>query len=299
MASQNKQKMQGHPTVMSRFVTSGRAGQGLFAAALLAGAVASADTAAAGTGWPQSVSSVYSLHFNGFEVGSFAFQSNSNGKSYSATSKADVSALFGAFKWRGTISASGNLETAGPQPASYLMNFRTKSKAGSVRLGFEKGAVKTVTLDPAKPPSPEAVPVKTEHMKSVFDPLSAILAMTHAGDGNPCAKTVPIFDGKARFNLVMSYKSRQKITEKKPSGQPSELYVCKVKYEPVAGHKPKDFVNPWVDYNAIEITLRPVPSAGVFVPYSITIPTSIGSAVMSAERIDINADGKALIALTR
>lgn len=255
--------------------------------------------APAGTGWPHSVSSVYKLYFNGFDVGSFAFQSSSNGKSYSATSKADVSALFGAFKWKGTISANGTLGASKPQPSAYQLNFKTKSKAGSIKLGFAPEGVKSVTLEPKKPPHPEAVPVKPEHMKSVFDPMSAILAMTHAGEGNPCAKTVPIFDGKARFNLVMSYKGRQKITEKTPSGQPSEVYVCKVKYEPVAGHKPKDFVNPWVDYSGIEMSLRPVPSAGVYVPYSITIPTSLGAAVMAAERVDITTGSNAVIALTR
>lgn len=255
--------------------------------------------APAGAAWPHSVSSVYRLYFNGFDVGSFAFQSNSNGKSYSATSKADVSALFGAFKWKGTISATGTLGASKPLPSAYQLNFKTKSKAGTIKLGFAPDGVKTVAVEPKKPPHPDSVPVKPEHMKSVFDPMSAILAMTHAGEGNPCAKTVPVFDGKARFNLVMSFKGRQKITEKTASGQPSEVYVCKVKYEPVSGHKPKDFVNPWVDYSGIEIALRPVPSAGVYVPYSITVPTSLGAAVMSAERVDINPDGNSTIALTR
>lgn len=276
-------------------------GRALAAAVAAVAIVVSAWRAeSAETQWPKSVSTVYRLYFNGFEVGSFAFQSENSGKAYSARSKADVSALFGAFKWKGTIAATGNLASAGPQPTSYLMNFKTKSKTGLVRLGFDKGAVRTVTVEPKKDwVSPEIVPVKPDHMKSVFDPLSAILAMTHAGGGDPCAKTVPIFDGKVRFNLLMSYKGKQKLEETKPSGQPRELVVCKVKYVPLAGHKPKDFVNPWVDYAGIEIALRPVPAANVFVPYTITVPTSIGAAVMSAERIDIATEGKPDIALTR
>ncbi|MEZ5898966.1 MAG: DUF3108 domain-containing protein [Hyphomicrobiaceae bacterium] len=259
-----------------------------------------APPAAADPAWPSQVSSVYRLYFNGFEVGKFAFQSSTKGQSYSATSKAEVSALFGAFRWRGNTSATGRLADTGPEPASYLLNFKTKSKAGLVRLGFDKKGVKSVAVKPEKAPSPEAVPVKAEDMRSVFDPMSAILQLTHAGPGNPCAKTVPIFDGKARFNLVMSYKGRQKIDEKQPSGQPKELYVCKVKYQPVSGHKPKDFVNPWVDYDGIEIALRPIPAAGLQVPYQVVIPTSLGSAVMSAESIDIAAaDGKSPITLRR
>lgn len=262
---------------------------------VLHGAAGAAETA-----WPKSVSTTYRLYFNGFEVGGFAFRSEASGKTYKAESKADVSALFGAFKWNGNISASGKLDPKGPQPSSYTMNFRTKSKQGRVRLGFDKAGVKSVLVEPKKDwVSPEIVPIKDEHKKSVFDPMSAILAMTHAGGGDPCAKTVPIFDGKARFNLLMSYKGKQKLEEKKPSGQPLELVVCKVTYQPIAGHKPKDFVKPWVDYGGIEIALRPVPSANVYVPYNITVPTSLGAAVMSAERVDIVPEGKPVIALTR
>lgn len=266
------------------------------AALALTAAPAAADDAR----WPKSVSTTYRLYFNGFDVGGFAFRSEATGTTYKAESKADVSALFGAFKWNGNISAAGKLEANGPQPASYVMNFRTKSKQGRVRLGFDKAGVKSVTVEPKKDwVSPEIVPIKDEHKKNVFDPMSAILAMTHEGGGDPCAKTVPIFDGKVRFNLIMSYKGKKKLEEKTPSGQPKDLVVCKVKYQPIAGHKPKDFVKPWIDYDGIEIALRPVPAANVYVPYNITVPTSLGAAVMSAERVDIAPEGKPVIALTR
>ncbi len=259
-----------------------------------------AVSALAGEGkWPSSVSSRYKLSFNGFDVGAYSFESTSNGKTYSATSTANVSAMFGAFKWKGTINASGAVTPEKPRPASYELSFRTKSKAGLVRLGFDTAGVKSLAIEPKKEPSPEAVPVKPEHMKSVFDPMSAIMALTHAGPGNPCSKKLAVFDGKVRFNLTFSPKGHERLSEANPSGQPKELHICKVKYEPIAGHKPKDFVNPWVDYGAIEIALRPVPSAGIYVPYRITVPTTLGAAVMSADRIDITAPNNTVIALTQ
>lgn len=287
-------------TAFPRRIVSRASLAGLSILALAGAAQAEPAAKAANATWPKSVSTVYRLYFNGFDVGSFQFQSESSGKTYTANSTASVSALFGAFKWKGTLSASGALAPTGPQPVAYLLNFKTKSKQGLVRLGFDKGSIKTVTVEPKKDwVNPEIVPVKPDHMKSVFDPMSAILAMTHAGSGDPCSKTVPIFDGKVRFNLVMSYKGKQKLEEKVPAGQPSELVVCKVKYQPIAGHKPKDFVNPWVDYGSIEIALRSIPAANVYVPYNITIPTSIGAAVMSAESVNIAPEGKPAIALKR
>lgn len=254
---------------------------------------------AADPSWPASVAAKYKLYFGGFEVGTYRFQSTSNGKTYATTGSADVSALFGAFKWKGGIESSGTLGPKAPAPAGYKLTFKSKSKTGSVTLAFDKGGVNKVDIEPAKPPHPDAVPVKPEHLKSVFDPMSSILAMTHGSSDNPCDRTIPIFDGKVRFNLVMSAKGEQSIKEEKPTGQPKALKVCKVKYVPLAGHKPKDFAKPWVDYDAMEITLRPVPSANIYVPYTVTIPTTIGAAVMSAESINITSSDHTQIALTQ
>jgi Protein of unknown function (DUF3108) len=261
--------------------------------------VAAAPAQAADATWPASVVAKYKLTFGGFDVGSYNFQSKSDGKTYTTTGTADVSAMFGAFKWKGGITSNGTLDAAAPHPVGYQLNFKSKSKTGSVTLGFDKATVISVKLEPAKPPHPDAVPVKPEHLKDVFDPMSSILAITHANGPNPCNRTIPIFDGKVRFNLVMSAKGEQRIKEQKPSGQPTELKVCKVQYVPLAGYKPKDFNKPWVDYSGIEISLRPVPSANIFVPYRIAIPTTLGSAIMSAESVNITASNNSQIALTQ
>lgn len=255
--------------------------------------------AMAGTTWPASIAGRYKLAFNGFEVGAYQFQSQFTGKSYSASSSADISALFGAFKWKGTIQSQGTAGAGGPIPSNFAMNFTSKKKTGSIAMTFEKHAVKSYEVLPQKPPHPDAIPVKPDDLAAVLDPLSAILSITHATSAKPCDRTLPIFDGKTRFNLVMSYKGTEKITDKQPSGQPSQLVVCKVKYIPVSGHKPKDFADPWISYNAIEIALRPVPSANVFVTYRITVPTTIGPAVMSADKITITNSDNAQIALSQ
>src|SRR5690606_20216201 len=113
--------------------------------------------------------------------------------------------------------------------------------------------VKSIALVPNKPPSSEAIKVKPDNLKHVFDPISATLAISNATSADACNRTIPVFDGKARFDLRLSLKGREAIKEKSPSGQPRELLVCRVKYIPIAGHKPKDFVDPWIDYDRIEI----------------------------------------------
>jgi hypothetical protein len=49
--------------------------------------------------------------------------------------------------------------------------------------------------------------------------------------------------------------------------------------------------------DAIEVALRPVPSANVFVPYHISIPTMAGSATIVSKRVEIVSPGKPQIAM--
>jgi Protein of unknown function (DUF3108) len=280
-----------------RYTPLGRANR--WAPAILALLAASSPVSAADATWPASVAAKYRLSFGGFDVGSYRFQSKSDGKTYAATGNAEISALFGAFTWKGDLESKGSLDAAAPHPAMYKISYKTKKKAVSITLGFDAKGVKTVVMVPPKEPHADAVPVKPDDLKNVFDPMSSILAMTHATGSNPCDRTIPIYDGKARFNLVLSAKGEQRIKEEKPSGQPTQLKVCQVKYVPVSGHRPKDFAKPWVDYSGIEIALRPVPAANAFVPYRISIPTTIGAAVMTAESVNITASNNTQIALTQ
>jgi len=270
------------------------------ASALVAGALVTVLAGEAGAGetaWPSEVTARYKLSFNGFDVGTYDFASHYNGSSYDTTGKTQISALFGAFKWSGNFSSTGSIGSAGPRPSSFDMAYKAKSKTTSVKLTFDTGAISSIVLVPNKPPKPDAIPVKPDHLKNVFDPMSAILAMWNANGTNACNRTIPVFDGKARFDLKLSFKKREAVKDKKPTGLPPELVVCRVKYIPIAGHRPKDFTNPWVDYDNIEIALRAVPSAGIYVPYRVTVPSPVGSAVMDADAINITAGDNVQIAL--
>ncbi|HEX5959183.1 MAG TPA: DUF3108 domain-containing protein, partial [Hyphomicrobiaceae bacterium] len=99
------------------------------------------------------------------------------------------------------------------------------------------------------------------------------------------------------FDLVMSYKGQTKVSEQQPSGQPVIAHVCRVKYQPIAGHK-VDAENSYLaTTDAIEVSLRPVPSANILVPYQITIPTMIGYATIVSKRVEIESPGRPQIAL--
>lgn len=247
--------------------------------------------------WP-NVRAVYDVNFNGFNVGSFEFQSQSEEESYSLVGNAQLTLLLGAITWIGETRSFGLIANQVPKPAAFTFDFRTNSKAGSTKMDFADGSVTSVRHAPPAPPKPDIVPVREQHLRGVLDPLSAIMVVARSSAiANPCSRRLPIFDGKERFDLVLSYKGQVKVSEQQPSGQPGIAHVCKVKYQPIAGHKVDAEHSHLATTDGIEVSLRPIPSANVLVPYQITIPTVLGYATINSRRIEIETPGKPQIAL--
>jgi hypothetical protein len=265
-----------------------------FAAALgIAAAVSAvaAPQARATEPWPAEVQAVYKIHFNGLEVGQFAFNSSVHNRTYAVTGNADISALLGVVRWSGVTRVSGALAGNAPRPSGFAFDFKGSSKAGSIRMGFGNGAVKSLEHAPALVEPPGTVPLQPVHLRGVLDPLSAVLAMSRPRDGNPCHQQVPIFDGKARFDLTLSFKEETPMAGAQAGASPEMLRVCRVRILPIAGHREEDATQVR-RMTGIEIAFRAIPSADLFVPYRITVPTFAGSIVLSAHSVHIRTQNE-------
>jgi len=247
--------------------------------------------------WPSEVTASYKVTFNGFELGAFRFQSRIGDAAYALDGNADLSALLGVFTWQGITRSTGRVDGDAPRPGGYTFAYRSSSKTGSIVMDFDKTGVRSVKSVPPSEPLPDIVPVKDHHLKGTLDPLSAVMALTRGTGANPCNRHLPIFDGKQRFDLVLSFRRQQRVVETRPSGQPDMGYVCAVRYVPIAGYKDSEETRRMSESVSIEVVLRPVPSANLFVPHQITIPTIAGLAVLTAERVDIKTGKTGEIAL--
>lgn len=263
-----------------------------------------ADAARARGTWAPKLTAVYKLRMHGLEVATFNFSSSVTGDTYALAGQAKMAWGLGLLKYTGTFSSSGRLSGAALQPASYAYDWRVNAKSGAVNIAYGPGdravggAVKSVEVQPPNVPSPDVVPVKPEHLRSVFDPLTSLIVLSRLGDGPPCQRTIAVYEGKQRFDIAFTPLREEKVVEPKPSGQPVTAYVCRVKYTPVSGHKMNKETQLAVKAEGIEVALRPVPSADVLVPYRIVLPTPLGSAVLTAHQVDIIAPGNRVIALT-
>ena len=240
----------------------------------------------------KSVRAVYDIGFNSFNIGSFTVISDMSQSKYSVRARADISVLAGIlFSWRGDTSSSGSVLANRPSPDSYTFGYRTSDKRETIDIEFSNNNVKDVAISPPQRVSPSRVPITRKHMRNVVDPLSALVMLTNIGSNKSsrevCTRRLPIFDGKARYDLKLSYKKTKNVSTS--HGYQGPAYICKVKFVPIAGHKHGDKeARDAAQNDNMEIWMIPLKEADLYVPYYIYIPTPAGTASLTSSKFSVD-----------
>jgi hypothetical protein len=241
------------------------------------------------------VTTKYAINFNGINIGEFKFNASIANSEYNVAAQARISLLAGMlFEWNGTTTSSGRVMNRGPIPYAYSFGYRTSEKSEKIDVKFSNNIVSEIAVNPPQKPSSARVPIQRKHMQNVVDPLSAVIMLTNVGANKSgaevCDRRLPIFDGKARYDLQLSYKSTKTISA--ANGYKGPAYVCKVKFIPIAGHKPGDEESGYVARNeGIEVWMMPIPQAALYVPYYIYVPTQVGTVTLTSSSFDIDVSG--------
>jgi hypothetical protein len=263
--------------------------------ALAAGALTIVALAPATAAPASRVSVDYGLWLAGLPLGNADLAGTFDGNDYKVEIRVRLTGLAGMITGgRGQANAAGTLAGARPQPQSYAVTSRSSKEQRTVRVGLAAGNVAAVEIVPPIEPKPDTVPVTAAHKRGVIDPVSAIV-MPFLGRGEPtdagnCDRTVPVFDGAARFNIVLSYAETKQL--EKP-GYKGPVLVCNVRYVPVAGHRAEHPGTKFMEDNReMSVWLAPVEGTRVLVPIRIAVATQIGSSVIEASRWSLEGGAK-------
>ncbi len=249
--------------------------------------------------WPTTVQAHYRLKFNGLDVGQLDVTASTAGKNYSVTGNGKVSVLFGAVTWTAASSVSGTIDSGTPVPASYAFDWKSKKKAGVIKMRFKDRTAAHVEVAPAPEPHPDVVPLTPSHKTGALDPVSAVLMLTKADGRPPCDRRVGIFDGKNRYDIVLTYKRLTRIAPSKAGGASEVATVCRAMYQPIAGHRDNASTKTYAANRDVEVVMRRVPGSELLIPYSVSIPTAWGTGTMVTERIDVTTQSVGRVAMTR
>lgn len=182
----------------------------------------------------------------------------------------------------GTLAARGALVDNRLVPASFSARMVGDDETSAVTMTLEGGDAKDVTTETSDPGT-ERVPLTAEHRKGVVDPLSALLVPV-GGTGavvaaDACRRTLPIFDGRRRFDLALSFR---RIDQVKAKGYAGPAVVCAVAFKAIAGHRVGSALVKYLDGREIELTLAPVGGTRLLAPFRLSIANMLGNILVEA-----------------
>ena len=252
---------------------------------------------------PPSLVVTYDIQYSGLlslDVGSATVQYGATGSGYQlamlfrpSPSARSLSVGPAAARTTGMV-ASGKLT---PQTSSvdYSVRSLTESRSftfsggrlQSVRITKRKGGglfkeASSVAYDPRSLPA--YAPLSEAEQKGVIDPLSAMflpLLGPSSNDRANCDRKLRVYDGRRRFDLVMSYEGVE------PAGAGGrEAILCKASYLPIAGQSidGDEFTESMRDYRVM-VALVPAPNLAFLVPSRITLTDSGGAPVAEARAV--------------
>jgi hypothetical protein len=191
---------------------------------------------------------------------------------------------------RFVVSGEGAMRTTGAVvdgklvPASFVLGTAHDEEHDAVKMTIAGGDVKDLTAE-TNVPQEERVPVTDADRKGILDPLTAMLIpMEGAGDmvaADACRRTLPIFDGRRRFDLALSFKRIDQV--KADTGYAGPAVVCAVAFHPIAGHRPGSALLKYLTGGRdIELTFAPIAGTRLLAPFRLAISSLLGNLVIDA-----------------
>lgn len=228
-----------------------------------------------------TLSSKIKISYLGVNVGKMTNTVRITDTAYAVTGSAKTN---GAVKVVARTSANftswGSLIDGWHYPAKHQLTYSTRKRNGSVNMNFASGKMTGSVSVPAVVYKAGVVPLQSDHMKLAFDPVSTLLFPVKAakvGQGSAvCNRTVGVFDGKTRFNLVFSYK---RSSNQSADGFRGKVFHCAVRYQPVSGYRPfKSDVKFLKANKDLEVSMARIGKSSVYGLFGFRVRTESGLA---------------------
>lgn len=239
----------------------------------------------------------YRLTLAGLTIGSATLRGAFEGERYDLKLGGQLTGVAGLFSGggRADVGASGRIAPNSLASAGFAGTGRSSSAERTVRIGVASGNVTSVSIEPPLEDREDRVPVTAAHRRGVTDPLSAMVAVaaprTKPEDPANCDRTIPVFDGTMRFDVVLSFAETRVVQR---PGFTGSVLVCNARYVPVAGHRPeRPAVKFMEDNRDISVWLAPVEGTRVLVPLRVSVRTMMGTNVIEADRWTLTASNRA------
>ena len=185
------------------------------------------------------------------------------------------------------LAATGSMTKKGAvAPSSYATSAEASNEVRTLRMALAAGTVKGIEISPPVEFRGDRVPVTEANKRNILDPTSALimpvpLQQQLVGPA-ACERTLPIYDGYARFDIALHYQGTREV---QVAGYSGPVSVCSARYRPISGHLVNSRSTAFMAQNeGIEVWLAPIEHAHVVVPLRVVMPTMTGE--LDIEAVD-------------
>jgi hypothetical protein len=231
----------------------------------------------------------YSISMAHITVGKGGWTTDIGAEQYTATAHGNASGILSVLvSGQGRIATAGMVKDGRLQPAAFISKMDSDDDKTDLRMRFENGNVVELVAEAAAD-AKERVPVTEAHRQGVLDPLSALLIPAGGTGGvltaEACQRTLPVFDGRRRYDLKLAFKRTDKV--KADKGYQGAVVVCSLAFQPIAGHRPGSALVKYLSQGRdMELWLAPVAGTRILAPFRLSITNLIGNIVIDAGKFE-------------
>lgn len=177
----------------------------------------------------------YEVFAGGLHVLTSSLEINLRDQSYDARIGAQLAGMPGWFvEWGAEVQSGGAIEGGQLDPELYVLDRVRRGESQKTTLDFGREGEVDVSFDPIRNDSNGLVP--PDLLPESLDPLSGLLSIIHrVTEGGECEATVPVFDGRRRYDLVFTDQGMHEVRPSRLSVFAGAARRCRMQLEPVAG----------------------------------------------------------------
>lgn len=234
----------------------------------------------------------YTISMTGVPFGEIAWLVDIGDTLYTTTASGKASGVLSVLvNGKGSVTAQGSIAADRLNPSSYVSTITDDDGTIKLQMTFADGAA-TETITPQPAVRADRLPVTDADRRGIADPLSAVLIPTKLGGGafaaSDCNRTLKIFDGRRRYDLVLSYGRMDKVEVER--GYSGPILVCGVVLEPIAGYRADSMIVKYVaGRRNMELWFAPIAGTSIMAPVRVLMPTLIGTLKIQADQFEAAA----------
>lgn len=245
-----------------------------------------ASTTAMAETLPTNLKVDYAIALGGFNFGSAGVEANIGDGAYKLDALIKTEGIAEQFfETTFALESQGSFSGNRVKPARFISTYQDSDSSRRVELTYPSRGAPVMAAEPAYGDG-FGPHVQLNDVLMTQDPISALLLPTRSANASPCDRSLPLFDGRRRYDLQLREDGMTEMNGG-DNAYNGPAMRCTVGMLPVAGYERKTLIKLLAREDSIRVWLAPLEGSDVWVPVRMTLRTPFGGAVMRATRFEV------------